>query len=68
MIQKEKVVELKESVKFITGGFDKLDKESKSINTQIELLKKDNVKLSEIADKVKEGGKLSKELTIWTTF
>ena len=68
MIQKEKVVELKESVKFITGGFDKLDKESKSIKTQIELLKKDNVKLSEIADKVKEGGKLSKELTIWTTF
>ena len=68
MIQKEKVVELKESVKFITGGFDKLDKESKSIKTQVELLKKDNVKLSEIADKVKEGGKLSKELTIWTTF
>ena len=55
-------------MKFITGGFDKLDKESKSIKTQVELLKKDNVKLSEIADKVKEGGKLSKELTIWTTF
>ena len=28
-IQKKKVIELEESVKFISGGFDKLEKENK---------------------------------------
>ena len=46
-------------MKFVSVGFDKLEKENKSMKSQIEVLKADNVKLSEIADKVKEGSELS---------
>ena len=45
MIQKNRVVELEKSVKFISGGFDKLEKENKAMKSQIEVLKPDNVKL-----------------------
>ena len=62
MIQKNRVVELEKSVKFISGGFDKLEKENKAMKNQIEVLKSDNVKLSEIANKVKEGGELSQKV------
>ena len=40
---------VRKSVKFISGG--KLEKENKSMKTQLEFLKADNVKLSEIADR-----------------
>ena len=68
MIQKNRVVELEKSVKFISGGFDKLEKENKAMKSQIEVLKSDNVKLLEIASKVKEGGELSQKVNQMDNF
>ena len=68
MIQKNRVVELEKSVKFISGGFDKLEKENKAMKSQIEVLKSDNVKLPEIASKVKEGGELSQKVNQMDNF
>ena len=68
VIQKNRVIELEKSVKFISGGLDKLEKENKIMKNHIEVLKSDNVKLSEIANKVKEGGELSQKVNQMDNF
>ena len=68
MIQKRRVVELERSVKFIISGFNKLQKKNKSMKNKIDLLKADNVELSEIADKVKEGGELFQRINQMDNF
>ena len=56
--QKKKVLELEESVKFISGGYYKLKEENEEMKNQIELLKADNTKLSETASRIEDGGDL----------
>ena len=56
--QKKKVLKLEESVKFITGSYDKLKEENTEMKNQIEVLKADNTKLSETASKAEDGGDL----------
>ena len=55
-------------MKFISGGFVILEKGNLSMKNQIEVLKADNVKLSEIADKVMEGGELSQRVNQMDNF
>ena len=66
--QRTKVNVLKESVRFISGGFEKVKNENETMKNQIEIFKADNIILSETVAKVKEGGDLCQKVNQMDNF
>ena len=64
--QKKKVNVLEESVRFISGDFEKVKNES--MKNQIEILKADNIRLSETVAKFEEGGDLCQKVNYLDNF
>ena len=66
--QKKKVIVLEDFVSFISDGYEKVKNENETMKTQIELVKADNIRLTETVAKVEESRDLYQKVNKMDNF